>query len=394
MVFALTYENMEKYINNQESGNGCVLLTTKNEFINEKNKQNKSNSQTKIKIKCSCGNEFIIGFNAFKSGNQKQCLECGIEKRVGLRRKNTEYFKNEVFKLVGEEYSVLNEYINDSTKIKIRHNCLKCNNYEYEVRPNGFIQGARCPKCAGNIKKTNKEFLKQVYEITNDEYTILEDYKGANKKILVRHNCSDCNNYEWRITPLNFLKGQKCPKCQHKLSGKPTKTLEGFKKEVYSIVKDEYTVLGKAYINTNTKIKIRHNNCYFIYEVSPNNFLRGRRCPFCKKSKGEIKIKEYLDNKHMDYKMEYSFDDLQGDFDLLRFDFAILDKENNLKLLIEYDGEFHYRPIMGEENLNKQQTYDNLKNDYCKINNIKLLRIPYWNFDNLEKILDEELKNK
>ena len=34
---------------------------------------------------------------------------------------------------------------------------------------------------------------------------------------------------------------------------------------------------------------------------------------------------------------------------------------------------------------------DTIKNDYCKKNNINLIRIPYWEFDNIEKILNREL---
>ena len=38
------------------------------------------------------------------------------------------------------------------------------------------------------------------------------------------------------------------------------------------------------------------------------------------------------------------------------------------------------------------QRNDNIKNQYCKDNNIKLVRIPYWEFDNIENILEKELK--
>ena len=34
---------------------------------------------------------------------------------------------------------------------------------------------------------------------------------------------------------------------------------------------------------------------------------------------------------------------------------------------------------------------DNIKTEYCKNNNIKLLRIPYYDFNNIEKILEKIL---
>ena len=60
-------------------------------------------------------------------------------------RKTTREFKQEVYNLVGNEYSVLGEYITNKTKIKMRHN--KCG-YEYEVTPNSFLStGNRCREC-------------------------------------------------------------------------------------------------------------------------------------------------------------------------------------------------------------------------------------------------------
>ena len=52
----------------------------------------------------------------------------------------------------------------------------------------------------------------------------------------------------------------------------------------------------------------------------------------------ELLTKEYekiLSNKNINFEKEYYFDDLLGDFDNLRFDFAVFDDFNNLKFLIE-----------------------------------------------------------
>ena len=38
------------------------------------------------------------------------------------------------------EYSILSEYENMKTKIRVRHNCDKCNNYEWDVRPNTVLR--------------------------------------------------------------------------------------------------------------------------------------------------------------------------------------------------------------------------------------------------------------
>ena len=58
-----------------------------------------------------------------------------------------------------------------------------------------------------------------------------------------------------------------------------------------------------------------------------------------------------------------------------RFDFLV---DNTF--LIEFDGEQHYKPVDmfgGQENFAKIQEHDIYKNQWCKENNIPLIRIPY-----------------
>ena len=66
-------------------------------------------------------------------------------------KKNTDIFKKEVYTLEKDNYSVLGEYIDCKTPIKIRHNCEKCNNLEFYIRPSDFTShGNRCPICKGS----------------------------------------------------------------------------------------------------------------------------------------------------------------------------------------------------------------------------------------------------
>ncbi len=66
-----------------------------------------------------------------------------------------------------------------------------------------------------------------------------------------------------------------------------------------------------------------------------------------------------------------------------------------MNLCIEYDGEQHYKAFDhfgGKEKLRLTQKRDDIKNNYCKDNCINLLRVPYWELDNIEDILDEEFE--
>lgn len=100
-----------------------------------------------------------------------------------------------------------------------------------------------------------------------------------------------------------------------------------------------------------------------------------------------------LDELNISYIKEYSFEDLFGDTNKLRFDYAIFNN-NKLKCLIEYQGIQHYQSIDyfgGEEKFKIQQKYDNKKRIYCKNHNIPLIEFSY---DEKEKINKEYIMNK
>ena len=103
-------------------------------------------------------------------------------------------------------------------------------------------------------------------------------------------------------------------------------------------------------------------------------------CGCIKKSKGESKIKDVLDANNVLYQREYSFPDLK-DKQCLRFDFAIFDNNHNLIKLIEFQGEQHYNNV---RNFTNPSVHDQQKREYCKINDIPLLEIPYWDIDKID----------
>ena len=58
------------------------------------------------------------------------------------------------------------------------------------------------------------------------------------------------------------------------------KTDSEFKAQIEQIAKGEYSFLD-AYKDARTKITCCHNKCGNVWEISPDNFLRGKRCPEC-----------------------------------------------------------------------------------------------------------------
>lgn len=114
----------------------------------------------------------------------------------------------------------------------------------------------------------------------------------------------------------------------------------------------------------------------------------------CINSKGNMTIHRLLTKKGIKFDNEYTFDDLFGDGGRqLRFDFAILNEDNSLKALIEYQGDIHYdtnhHGWNTQESFERRQKYDQRKLEYCNKNNIKLFYITYK--DDIEERLEEIL---
>lgn len=195
----------------------------------------------------------------------------------------------------------------------------------------------------------------------------------------------DCG-FKWEITPKNFLQRKaRCPKCRNRLRF----TTEEYAEQIRVLYDDEYKVLGE-YKNGKTKILMLHSTCGTEFEVSPNSIKRGSGCPSCAFSKGEKAIEDYLIAHGYDFKSQHSFDDLRGKYPY-KFDFALFDG-NEVTALIEYDGEQHFKPIEhfgGVAKYRNNLSRDKKKNEYCKSKEIPLIRIPYFTKD-----IDKELQTK
>jgi len=139
--------------------------------------------------------------------------------------------------------------------------------------------------------------------------------------------------------------------------------------------------------------------------VNAHNLKRGKTgCPICgkKESQGEQKIHQELINLGYKITKQKIFNGCYGFkgeryCDLLKFD-AYLKKENGAEVCIEFDGVQHFEPIPffgGEDGLKSRQERDRLKTEFCLNNGIELIRIPYWDIENIKEILEQNLgRNK
>jgi hypothetical protein len=108
------------------------------------------------------------------------------------------------------------------------------------------------------------------------------------------------------------------------------------------------------------------------------------------RSHGELNITNYLIYNNVNFTREYIFNDCRSPKNYpLRFDFYLI----NLNLLIEFQGQHHFFPINNNPRSkyvhNKTKIHDNIKREYCKSKNIRLLEIPYSEKLNIPNYLNQ-----
>lgn len=127
-----------------------------------------------------------------------------------------------------------------------------------------------------------------------------------------------------------------------------------------------------------------------------SHLREGKGCPICNESKGESCIRQWLEKNHIIYTSQKRFKDLyhKSKRAKLSYDFWL----PTFNLLIEYQGGYHDGKVhernprkQTAEDLKQQQKRDNLKREYAKNHGYRLLEIWYWDYDNIEEILEKEL---
>jgi hypothetical protein len=271
------------------------------------------------------------------------------------------------------DYSLV-EYQNNKTKVKII--CEK--HGEFYQLPLHHTKGSGCQKCNNSYKYTTKEVIEQYKEIHGSKYDYsLVEYKS--KSSLVEIICKEHGIFKQRSDV--HKRGFGCPLC----SNKKQKSNDGFINESITKFGDKFTYEKCNYISLNEKVIItckKHGD----FECNPNNHLsKLSGCPKCCSSKGETIIRNLLEVNNIYFEEQFQFVDCVYKKEL-KFDFYL--PEYNT--CIEYDGKQHFEPIKhfgGVSEYNKTKKRDIIKNKYCDLNNINLIRIPYYDINNIEKYL-------
>lgn len=178
-----------------------------------------------------------------------------------------------------------------------------------------------------------------------------------------------------------------------------------FETELVEICKSKDGELLSNYSDASTYVAVKCNKHNYIWNMLPGNIIKGRWCPICSMGFNEKVVWDYFKNMQCNIKIQYTFDDLVGENnEKLKYDFAVLDRNNNLVYLVEVDDEEHKDRHFGNSprQIQRQKAImrDRIKDDYCKIHSIPLYRmeVPFrgfnkWEYHNYYRYINTELKH-
>lgn len=210
-----------------------------------------------------------------------------------------------------------------------------------------------------------------------------------NQETWIRFTCN--KHLDKGIQEISWFHLRTCAKGCAYCTGR-YKTTEDFINEI-AVINPNIEIIGE-YNGSEGHVDCKCKLCGHLWSPLGRSLKNGQGCPHCTMSKGEIKVKKFLELQKISYITQMTFDDCVYE-QKLKFDFYLPD----FNMIIEYDGEQHFKPVdfanKGIEwatNLyNKNLIKDAIKNQYCKDNDIYLIRIPYYKYDDIDSILTSEL---
>ena len=307
-----------------------IWLKVENKSFTIKSIPEEINNTTRILFYCKkCKNDFYSYWNSLSSGNG--CSVCS-KKKAG-KRNNLEYFRKDLLKDWDYESNTL--LPNEVTEFSNQPVFWKCHICEYKWKcPVSYrtSSGNGCASCSGRVV-TDRNRLSILHPEISSQW----------------HPTKNGN-----LTPYDVSYG------------------------------------------SNMKVWWLCNKGHSWQAAICDRIGRESGCGRCSSSKGEEKLSKILFHLGMVFESEKRFSDCRYK-NTLPFDFYL----PSYNLCIEYHGPQHYNPVdfagrgveWAKEEFKKNKKRDKIKVKYCKDNNIPLLIIPYWDFDNIEIILEQTLFN-
>jgi hypothetical protein len=339
-------------------------------------------------------------------------------KWAGVNRK---HYESLCYKRIDDYFEVNVSDLMKASDVSVLFVCDYCNGEKQIEEKNKWKSYKRLLKqreiinkdCCGNgeckIKKSYEVYIKNLIKSKNtfgDKYPeLIKQWSPKNKKTPFEYPFSSSSDKVWWICDKGHewdetinkrtTLGRNCPYC----SGRRVS-------EDNCLANTDTQLASEWNYNKNKKLTPFDVTCgsekkvWWICKTCNhewdstiyNRTNNGSGCPVCSESKGEKKIRKYLELNCIELIPQKEFKGLIGTGGgLLSYDFYL----PKLNILIEYQGEFHdgSNGDYTTANLNAQQEHDRRKREYANKNGIIFIEIWYWDFNNIETILEKNLFN-
>jgi hypothetical protein len=340
-------------------------------------------NRTKVKIICPTHGVFTQVPASHLQG--MGCKGCSNEESQKRQTKGTEKFIEQSKLVHGDKYDYsLVDYKNAYTHVTI----ICPIHGPFQQSPTSHIKGIQCTQCGKESSQksrtwTKDDFVNKAREVHGNKY----DYTPSvyiNYTTPVEIICPVHGRFTQR--PDSHINSIGCQECANELRSKNQRsTTDEFINMANTVHGFKYNYSKSEYKNNHTKLIItckKHGD----FVQTPANHISGRQgCPTCNESQGEKLIQSILEKNNLQYERQKKFVDC--------FNISISKKGNKrcfklpfdfylptFNTCIEFDGIQHFQPVDkfgGEETFNKQKMLDKIKTQYCKINGVNLIRVPY-----------------
>jgi hypothetical protein len=328
------------------------------------------NNNELITIKHKCG--YVFHQRPINHINGQGCAKCAGNAKITP----TEFLERFADKW-GDNFDYSESCFNGPREnILIKHKI--CGTKFYQTPDLHLRSVHSCPHCSLKerslkLQLTQEEFLTVCHQVHKNEYDLSEFvYEGKKSYGWITHKIC---GHRFNQNAGSHMYGQGCPPCARlRIIKGVTKTHDEFLEEAIETHGQDYDYTNSFYTKADIKIEIRHKKCNKTFWQSPHSHIRGQGCPHCKCSKMELYAAKFLDTKEIKYEQEKKFLDCKDKLPL-PFDFFI-----SPNICIEMDGIQHGKPIDffgGVKAFEELKKRDQIKNNYCKENNIILFRIKY-----------------
>ena len=347
-------------------------------------------SNLKVEIICPIHGSFFQKPNDHNNSKYPQnCPNCSQSKKSNIKE-----FIIKAKKIHGDKYDYsYAEYENCHKPMRIF--CKEHNSF-FMQNSNNHLQGQNCP-CGrnerigrGNKKLNQESFIEKSKEIHGDRFNYsLIEFKDIKKPIKIICNK---HNLIFEQSPDSHIRSKHCcPIClEEKGLNTNRTTKEEFIKKAKKIHGDLYCYDKVVYNGNDENIKIFCKRCNDYFYQKPRNHTSAKcGCPVCSSSSGELDIEKFLKEKNIKFERQKIFKECKLK-KYLKFDFYVKD----FNCVIEFNGLQHYEFV---EFFHKtysefilRQKRDEIKRNYAKENNLKILEIPYWQQKDIYNILTKE----